>query len=114
MHTTLSLSSRLSSVLSLSEILDAVRNAPFATVSEEERVVLSRMLVAVERSLAIEAYPNTYRVASDLLRTVAERVEQDANVHVLAGNETKQAIVREIARACSLYAERLVSFRRAA
>lgn len=110
MHTTLSLSSRLSSVLSLSEILRAVCNAPFATVSEEERVVLSRMLVTVERCLATGAYA----IASDLLRAIADRVEQDANVHVLAGNETKQAIVREIALACSLYAERLSLLPRAA
>lgn len=100
----------LSSVLSLSKILDAVHEAPFATISEEERVLLSRMLVTVERSLSNGAYP----IASDLLRAVADRVEQDANVHVLAGNETKQAIVREIARACSLYSARLYYSRRAA
>lgn len=106
MHATLS----LSSVLSLPTILDAVCDAPFATISEEERLVLTRMLIAVERSLASAAYP----IASDLLRAVADRIEQDANVHVLAGNEEKQGIVRGIARACSLYAERLVSFRSAA
>ena len=103
MHTTLSLSSRLSSVLRLSAIIDAVATAPFATVSEEERAVLSRMLVTVERCLASAAYP----IASDLLRTVAERVNQDANVHVIAENWAKQDIVREIAAACAIYAERL-------
>ena len=99
--------------LTLSSILSSIENAPFAIIEEGERTVLTRIIVNAERVLASCSGPGDYATASSLLAIVADRVEQDANTHIIAGNEIKAGIVREIADLIVCYAERL-SPRRAA
>jgi hypothetical protein len=94
-------------------ILSSIDSAPFAIIDEGERTVLTRIVVNAERVLGSCSGPGDYATASSLLAIVADRVEQDANTHIIAGNEIKAGIVREIADLIVRLAERLTP-RRAA